>query len=153
VEGSPRFSTEELESMRWLMQEKAEAFSELSRRIARLCHRLGILLKTGEDLRRILEREAQGFSAADHALAEFTSLNLGGRHPDREHLEREELRGLLAMRCELLTQTLQDWGLEATQKITAASESRLEHEGFTPGSDGFTLLHQLNAPREPRQIS
>lgn len=139
--------------MRWLMQEKAEAFSDLSRRIARLCHRLGIQLKTEEDLRRILAREAEGFSAADRAVAEFNTSSLGGHHPSREHLEREELRGLLAMRCELLTRTLEDWGLEATQTITATSESGLEQEGFTPGSDGFTLLHQLNAPREPRQIS
>jgi hypothetical protein len=153
VDDDPLYSAEELASMRWLMQEKAEAFSELSRRIARLCHRLGIQLKTEEDLRRILAREAEGFSEADRALAEFSSMGLGGHHPSREHLEREELRGLLAMRCELLTHTLQDWGLEATQTITAMSESELELEGFAPGSDGFTLLRQLNAPREPRQIS
>lgn len=139
--------------MRWLMQVKAEAFTQLSRRIARLCQRLGIQLKTEEDLRRILAREAEGFSAADRALVEFSSMGLGGHQNSREHQEREELRGLLAMRCELLTRTLEDWGLEATQTITAMSQSELEQEGFTPGSDGFTLLHQLNAPREPRQIS
>lgn len=81
VDDDPLYSAEELASMRWLMQEKAEAFSELSRRIARLCHRLGIQLKTEEDLRRILAREAEGFSEADRALAEFSSMGLGGTTP------------------------------------------------------------------------
>ena len=115
-----------------------DAFVDLDVRIARLCHALGVDIRTDDDIRHIIERSAPGFEQAPTHLQEGV-----GQAPDRQWVEQEELRGLLVVRCDLLRHTVQEWGLETTREITAMAETALAQRGFRPGADGFVMLKLL----------
>ena len=116
------------------LRQREGALFELNERIARLAMLLDAPLRTEEDLQRVLARELPVFNAPSPP----------GTDHRRTHGEWEELRGLLAMRCELMAQTLADLGLDATRQLTQLVEERLARNGFTPGADGFVLLARLN---------
>lgn len=117
-----------------LLRQREGALFELNERIARLAMLLDAPLRTEEDLQRVLARELPVFNAPSHP----------GTDRRRTHGEWEELRGLLAMRCELMAQTLADLGLDATRQLTQLVEDRLARVGFTQGADGFVMLARLN---------
>lgn len=118
---------------------KAQALEKelirLNERIARLAMPLGVPLETELDLQRLLDHGSNLFPS--------TSDQIGSDQQRRKRNELEELRGLLVMRCELLTTMLQDLGLDVTYQITAAVEEWLQRQGFKPGADGFVLLKHL----------
>ena len=116
------------------LRQREGALFGLNERIARLAMLLDAPLRTEEDLQRVLARELPVFNAPTHP----------GTDHRRTHGEWEELRGLLAMRCELMAQTLADLGLDATRQLTQLVEERLARVGFAPGADGFVLLARLN---------
>lgn len=120
----------------------------LNERIARLSLSLGVPLETEQDLQRLLGHEATLFSTAP------------GQAESAQHRrlrqELEELRGLLVMRCELMTHMLHDLGLDVTYQISATVEEWLQRQGFKPGADGFVLLQRLrealaSEPKPPAQ--
>lgn len=107
----------------------------LNERIARLAMPLGVPLDNEQDLQRLLDHGSELFPS--------TSDQIGSDQQRRKRNELEELRGLLVMRCELLTTMLQDLGLDVTYQITVAVEEWLQRQGFKPGADGFVLLKHL----------
>lgn len=120
------------------IRQRESALFELNERIARLALLLDAPLRSEEDLHRILARELPVF-----AYGHGGSVAAGTGHR-RTRVEWEELRGLLAMRCDLMAQTLAELGLDATRQLTQLVEERLSRVGFTKGADGFVLLARLN---------
>ncbi|MEN9903865.1 MAG: hypothetical protein RLZZ555_430 [Pseudomonadota bacterium] len=120
-------------------QHLEQQFLALNTRIARLCLLLGVRLDSQADVQRLLGRQLPAFQPAKPA----DTLNQAQR---REHQEWEELRGLVAMRCDLVSHTLQHLGLELTRQLTDLAEQDLQRLGFKPGADGFELLRHLDDP-------
>jgi hypothetical protein len=120
------------------MQRFVDEFVALDVRIARLCHALDLNLRSEADLSAILQRSAPGFSHADAAAA--SNAGEGERHAWHS---REEVRGLLVMRCDLLTRVVDTWGLGAAREIVDMAEADLLRQGFPPGADGITLAKRL----------
>jgi hypothetical protein len=117
-------------------QHLEQQFSSLNTRIARLSLLLGVKLESETDVQRLLGRQMSVFTASGPA----DSLNRAQR---RERQQWEELRGLVAMRCDLVTHTLEHLGLDLTRQLTDIAEQDLLRQGFKPGADGFELLRHL----------
>ena len=121
------------------------SLTELNARIGVLAKVLGADLGSEADIEHILNREHAFFrvSAGHHA-----AVNASERRIQREW---EELRGLLALRCDLMAHTVNDLGLEAARHITLQVQARRDKEGLKPDSDGFHLRHRLTdlPPSDP----
>lgn len=117
-------------ALRAQMQRVETRFVELNIRIARLSRLLGVRVEDEADLQRLLE---------DHSADRLGS----GATQRREVREWAELRALLKMRCDLLAEALQAFGLAATCTLAELAESDLQRLGFAPGSDGFAMLARL----------
>lgn len=118
-------------------QRAEQSLMELNTRIAVLAHVLGADLGSESDIEHILNRENMFFRLHNHADA---SLSASDRRASREW---EELRGLLVLRCDLMAESIQELGLDATRKIALDVEARREREGLKPDSDGFHLRYHL----------
>lgn len=114
-------------------QHLEQQFSSLNARIARLVMLLDARLESEDDVHRLLGRH----------LPVFADARPGAASQRRLLQEWEELRGLVAVRCELLTHTLEHLGLELTRELTDLAEQDLLRQGFKPGADAFELLHHL----------
>lgn len=114
----------------------------LNERIARLAMGLNADLDSAEEIVRILNRQVPDFqepwTASSAAVPGLTS---SAQH--RQHNAWEELRGLLALRCDIVTEALNHQGINATVEMVEDVENRLAHDGFKPGADGFHLLEKL----------
>lgn len=115
-------------------QQLEQRFASLNARIARLCLLLGARLDSEADVRSLLGRQLPVFEAVEPAR---------GSVQHRLLREWEELRGLVAMRCELVAHTLDHLGLDLTRQLTELVEQDLLRQGFKPGADGFELLRHL----------
>ncbi|MEY4980169.1 MAG: hypothetical protein RLZZ352_2439 [Pseudomonadota bacterium] len=114
----------------------------LNERIARLAMGLNADLDSPENIARILSRQVpdlQQPSAAPSAV--LPGLASSAQH--RQHNAWEELRGLLALRCDIMTEALNRKGVNTTLGIAEDVENRLARDGFKPGADGFHLLDKL----------
>lgn len=114
---------------------------QLNERIARLAMSLNADIDDSAAILRILNREVDGLQHPVHEPADAHGLHFSSEY--RLQRDWEELRGLLTLRCHLLTDALHDKGLKATTLIAHHAEERLTREGFQPGADGFDLLAQL----------
>lgn len=113
------------------------SLTELNARIGVLAKVLDADLGSEADIEHILNRE--------HA---FFRLSAGHRAPAsaserRVQREWEELRGLLALRCDLMAQAVNELGLDTARQITLQVQARRDKEGLKPDSDGFHLRHRL----------
>ena len=117
-----------------LQVERTEAtLRQLNIRIARLVLTLRLPLRTEEEFDQIM--------AGTHPLLPTAAAADAGQK--RVHQEVEELRGLMVLRCELMTRALNDLGLELTYQIATKVEEELQRDGFHAGADGFYLLRRL----------
>ncbi len=115
-------------------QHLAQQFASLNARIARLSLPLGAKLESEADVQHLLGRQ----------LPVFNHVHESGNSAERRLLQEwEELRGLVAMRCELVAHTLDHLGLDLTRQLTDLAEQDLLRQGFKPGADGFELLRHL----------
>lgn len=95
---------------------------ELGARISRLAQMLRVPLETREQIDRALLRDTDG--------PEPTG---------RQGHMREELRGLLVLRYEVVTRLAGDVGSQATRDILLCAQDRLLCEGFAPQAPGMRL--------------
>jgi hypothetical protein len=115
---------------------------QLNSRIARLSHALGADIRSEEGFTQILERK----SAAFHTQVSATVAKRYRSAEQRTHGEWEELRGLLALRCQLMTQMIGNFGLEVTKDLASVAEAYLADHGFEPGADGLRLFRRIPGP-------
>ncbi|HYR25909.1 MAG TPA: hypothetical protein VEQ09_08760 [Aquabacterium sp.] len=111
---------------------------QLNARIAMLGHVVGADLSKEDEVQAILGRTHAHFRQHPHPPAATASA--AERRLEREW---EELRGLLALRCDLMAQSLSKIGLTGTQLVAAHVQASRDKEGLKPDSDGFHLLHHL----------
>lgn len=114
-----------------------DSLTELNARIAVLAKVLGADLGSETDIEHILKRDHPFFRLS---AGLSTTPSASDRRLKREW---EELRGLLALRCDLMAQTVNELGLETTRHITLQVQARRDKEGLKPDSDGFHLRHRL----------
>lgn len=115
-------------------QHLEQQFASLNARIARLSLLLGARLDSEADIQHLLGRQ----------LPVFIQAHQSDNSAQRRLLQEwEELRGLVAMRCELVARTLEQFGLDLTRQLTDLAEQDLLRQGFKPGADGFELLRHL----------
>lgn len=118
---------------------RAEAqLEELNTRIARLSMALGAPLDSADEFEKILNRATPFFQ-------QYAAVQNGGSLSVQEHRlmrQWEELRGLLVLRCDMMTHSLNELGLQATMAITERVEAQLNRDGFTPGADGLDLFRR-----------
>lgn len=122
------------DALRERLRRVESRFVELNTRIARLCRLLDVRLESEDDLQRLLS----GASFGTTGTAE-------GEAARRQAREWAELRALSKMRCDLLAEALEDFGLAATCTLAEMAEGDLQRLGFAPGSDGFAMLARLQA--------
>jgi hypothetical protein len=99
-----------------------EQLETLGARITRLAEILRVPLQTREDVDHVLLRSAE--PAALHG---------------REAGMREELRGLLVLRYEIITHLVASVGAQAARDILLSAQDRLLREGFAPRAPGMDL--------------
>ena len=121
----------------------ADALEDLNARIGTLARVLGADLATEAAVQHILDRTHPFF--ARHAALDAAVL---GAHERRIAREWEELRGMLALRCDLMARMLAELGLDATRNVAEIVEAHREQEGLKPDADGFHLRHLLDATRQ-----
>lgn len=114
---------------------------EINTRIARLAMSLNAPLATEADIQSILNREPPFLQPHARELIS----NPFNHEEGRIIHQWEELRGLLMLRCELMTQSIRELGLKVTLEISSGTEAELQREGFKPGAEGFNMLHQITA--------
>lgn len=102
----------------------------LGERIARLSIGLGIKLNDQQAIQQVMDQAPLRGNGTSGRSAQAMS---GGR---RVSLLREELRGLLVLRYQLETVSLNQNGLELTREIVSLAEYRLEQRGFRSGANG-----------------
>ena len=115
------------------------SLTELNARIGVLVKVLGADLGSEADIEHILNREHAFFRLSS---GQSTAVSAGDRRVMREW---EELRGLLALRCDLMAQAVSDLGLDTARQITLQVQARRDKEGLKPDSDGFHLRHRMAA--------
>ncbi len=115
---------------------------EVNTRIARLAMSLNAPLATEADIQSILNREAPFLQP--HAREQISN-NPFNHEPGRLIHQWEELRGMLVLRGELMSQSIKDLGLEVTREINSGIKAELQRDGFKPGADGFDILSGSNS--------
>lgn len=95
--------------------------TEVNGRIAFLAGFVGACLQTDSDVQHILNRDHPAFRQRASPRA------------------WEELRGLMVLRCKLVTHALEALGLGLTHQVTSQVERGLARKGIKPGADGFDL--------------
>jgi len=118
-----------------------ESLEMLNARIARLAIGLGVKLDDQAELNALMalstsapvtheRRTAGGTGAAMHPTSTVER---------RFAHQREELRGLLVLRYQMGTASLNENGLTITRHIIEEAEEHLIRQGFKPGADGLKL--------------
>ncbi|MFZ4552706.1 MAG: hypothetical protein ACOYNB_12900 [Aquabacterium sp.] len=121
-------------------QQVQRALSELNARIATLSTVLHIDLSDAVVMQSVL----QGTHPAFGVLHQHQQLGGERTGADKRHDRTlQELQGLLALRCDLMTATIGELGLSVTQDIVQQVQDRREQEGLRPDADGFHLRHLL----------
>jgi hypothetical protein len=117
------------------------SIEELNVRIARLAIALGVSLKSNDQVTHLMSQSY--VVAVPHERRGASERRLAprdGAGPDRRLAhQREELRGLLVLRYELMKHYLNEVGLTATHEIMDEAEDHLLRRGFKPGADGVDM--------------
>ena len=116
----------------------------LNARIARLAIGLGISLDDRACMDKLMHLSMAPV-AHERRVARQSSYPTGSVERRTAH-QHEELRGLLVMRYQMETTSVNDNGLEITRKIVLEAEEHLVQQGFKPGADGSGLDEFLKAP-------
>lgn len=114
--------------------------ADVSARIARLAMSLNAPVATLSGFESILNKEVPLLAQPAHARS--TSFP-GDDRPRLAH-EWAELRGLLLLRCDMVSQLVKSHDLHTATTVLAEIEAKLESEGFQPGAQGFNLLAYLS---------
>lgn len=118
--------------------ELAGTLEELNARIARLSKFLDADIGNDEALDGIFERKIAPLqqSAAAKQFRAFESVDR------RRHNDWEEQRGLLILRCEIMTKLIDEFGIDTAKELAEVAEAALIAHGFMPGADGLRLFRR-----------
>ncbi len=134
------FHTDAADTMPEDIRRMENALADVSARIARLAMSLNAPVATLSDFESILNKEVPLLAQPPHTL---TDSFMGDGHARLAH-EWTELRGLLLLRCDMVSQLVKSHDLHTATTVLAEIEAQLESEGFQPGAQGFNLLAYLS---------
>ena len=122
-----------------LTQRLQASMAALNARIARLAMALGVDLidRAAVDAVMVKQLTLPGEVERRRASADGSHDTVTSER--RQAHKREELRGLLVLRFQLETASLNDNGFAVTQHVMAQAEAHLVRQGFKPGADGLGL--------------
>ncbi len=117
------------------------SIEDINVRIARLAIALGVSLESNEEVMQLMSQShIVAVSCERRGVSERRVAPRSDAGPDRRlACQREELRGLLVLRYELVKHDLNEVGLVATRKIMGEAEDHLLRRGFKPGADGVDM--------------
>lgn len=134
------FHTDATDTMPEDIKRMENALADVSARIARLAMSLDAPVATLTDFESILNKEVPMLAQPAHTLSD----SFPGDERPRLVREWEELRGLLLLRCDMVSQLVKSHDLHTATTVLAEIEAKLESEGFQPGAQGFNLLAYLS---------
>jgi len=112
------------------------ALTAVNARIVFLAGLVGVRLNADGEIQHILDRDNPAFRQG--------AVSQVGHARRTSQRAWEELRGLMVLRCELVTHALETLGLGLTHHITSEVERKLERKGIKRGADGFELHLQMD---------
>lgn len=121
-------------------QQVQSSLAELNTRIATLSALLHIDLSEAAVMQSVLQGTHPDFGVLHQHQQSAASRSGADKRHDRA---LQELQGLLALRCDLMTATIGELGLAVTQDIVQQVQDRRAQEGLRPDADGFHLRHLL----------
>ena len=122
-----------------------QSLEQLNARIARLSIGLGISLDDKACVEKLMHQPQVQPVAQERRVAR-QSIYPAGSVDRRTAHQREELRGLLVLRYQMETTSVNVHGLEMTRQVLHDAQEHLVQQGFKPGADGLKLDDFFNAP-------
>ena len=122
-----------------------QSLEQLNARIARLSIGLGISLDDKACVDKLMHQPQVQPVAQERRVAR-QSIYPAGSVDRRTAHQREELRGLLVLRYQMETTSVNVHGLEMTRQVLHDAQEHLVQQGFKPGADGLKLDDFFNAP-------
>ena len=117
----------------------AASMEALNARIARLAMALDVDLDDRAAVDALMVKQLTFPGEAERRSASAAGSHDTVTSERRQAHKREELRGLLILRYQMETTSLNDNGFEATRQVMAQAEAHLVRQGFKPGADGLGL--------------
>lgn len=121
------------------------SLEQLNARIARLAIGLGVSLDDQACVDKLMHQPQVQPVAQERRVARQSSYPAGSVDRRTAH-QREELRGLLVLRYQIETTSVNVNGLEMTRQVLQDAQEHLVQQGFKPGADGLKLDEFFNAP-------
>jgi hypothetical protein len=117
----------------------AVSMEALNARIARLAMALGVNLDDRAAVDALMVKQLTFPGEAERRRASAAGSHDTVTSERRTAHKREELRGLLVLRYQMETTSLNDNGFAATRQVMAQAKEHLVRQGFKPGADGLGL--------------
>lgn len=114
------------------------SLEQLNARIARLAIGLGVSLDDPACLEKLMHQPQVQPVAQERRVARASIVPAGSVERRTAH-QREELRGLLVLRYQMETTSVNVNGLDVTRQVLHETEAHLVQQGFKPGADGLQL--------------
>ena len=112
---------------------------DLNTRIAALSRLLQVPLDQEASLNALLARSHPAYIAHPDDPGHPSSMRA------RQHQELDELRGLLVLRCEVMTQALHELGLPGTHEVTQSVHAHMGRLGLGDADHGFLIGDRIDA--------
>ena len=130
------------------LQQMESSLETISERIAHLAIALGVSLKNESEMASAMR---QYVGPVLHQERRSTperreSSRAGSSVERRVQHTRQELRGLLTLRYDVLKHCVEQVGVAATRKILSDVEDRMTRRGFKRGDDGIDIDRLFNVP-------
>ena len=122
-----------------LIERVSASLEAINVRIARLAAALHVPLNDPQAVEALMSTSQEEVVANERRRVQIdpTQVSVSSEHRQAHHLE--ELRGLLVLRYQMETTSLDDNGLLVTREAMAQAEEHLIRQGFEPGADGVGL--------------
>jgi len=134
------FNTDTTEALPEDIRRTENSLADISARIARLAMAIDAPVATLNDIEAIMNKEVP--LLAHHAYQ--ATATLGGSDQGRLTHQWEELRGLLLLRCDLVSQLIKSHDLHTATTVLTDIEAQLEREGFQHRALAFNLVRYLS---------
>jgi hypothetical protein len=125
-----------------------DSFEAIDVRIVHLAIALGVSLKNEEEMAAAMRQHVAVPPSQERRIATDRRANSRTGYSAERRVANswEELRGLLALRYDVLKHCVEQVGVVATRKILTEVEEHLLRRGFKSGDDGIDIDHLFNLP-------
>ena len=122
-----------------LIERLSASMEGINARIARLASALNVPLNDPQAVNALMAKPQVEAVINERRSAQSDLAHVSVSSEHRQAHLHEELRGLLVLRYQMETASLDDNGLAVTREAMAQAEEHLIRQGFKPGADGVGL--------------